>query len=270
MLIGATSSRALDAKCEPEKVAEKYPALSGKTLVMGVDAQTPPYVSLDVATSTLQGSDIDLAKAVFDCIGVKYEIKSAAWSGLFPAVISGQIDLMFYLYYNEVRAKEGDFILYMKAGTGAITQKGNPKGIRSQEDLCGNTVAVGLGSVEEAQMKDVAGKCIASGKEPLTVMTYPDNAAGFRLVAADRADIMLTDLALVDRTVAEKPQTYERAYRVLSGLQIGIAVKKGNVSLSTALVEGLAAVQAAGGQRAILEKYGIDTALEIPAQLKTE
>lgn len=258
------------AKCEPEKLAEKYPGLAGKTLQMGADSQTPPYAFLDPKTNTLVGSDIDLAKAVFDCIGVKYEIKPAAWSGLFPAIIAGQMDLMFYLYYNEKRAQQGDFVVYMKAGTGAITQKGNPKNIKSQDDVCGKTVAVGLGSVEEVQMKELGGKCVAAGKPTVEVMTYSDHAAGFRLVASGRADIMLTDLALVDRTVADNPTVYERAYGIISGFQIGVALKKGNTELSSAMLEGLKAVQASGGEKAIFAKYGVDPALELPAELKTK
>lgn len=256
-------------QCEPAKVAQKYPSLAGKTILMGADAQTPPYASLDSKTNTLMGSDIELAKAVFDCIGVKYEIKPAAWSGLFPAIIAGQIDLMFYLYYNQTRVKSGDFIVYMKAGTGALTQKGNPKSITSQDDLCGKTVATGLGSVEEAQMKKLSEQCVATGKPNVEVMTYPDHAAGFRLIAANRADIMLTDLALVDKTVADNPTIYQRAYSVVSGFMIGIAVKKGNDALSSALLDGLKAVQAAGTQTAILKKYGIDPSLELSAELKT-
>lgn len=256
-------------KCEPQKVAEKYPGLAGKTLLMGADGQTPPYAFLDPKTNTLIGSDIDLAKAVFDCIGVKYEIKPAAWSGIFPAVVAGQMDLMFYLYYNQKRVQQGDFVVYMKAGTGAITQKGNPKSIKSQDDLCGKTVAVGLGSVEEAQMKELGGKCVAAGKETVTVMTYPDHAAGFRLVANNRADIMLTDLALVDRTVMDNPGVYERAYGVIGSFQIGVAVKKGNTELATAVLDALKALQASGKQKEIFVKYGVDPALELPVELKT-
>lgn len=256
-------------KCEPEKVAQKYPELAGKTLLMGADGQTPPYAFLDPKTNTLVGSDIELAKKVFDCIGVKYEIRPAAWSGLFPAVIAGQMDLMYYLYYNPKRAQQGDFIVYMKAGTGALTQKGNPKSIKSQDDVCGKSVAVGLGSVEEAQMKELGGKCVAAGKETVTVMPYSDHAAGFRLIANNRADIMLTDLALVDRTVVDNPTVYERAYGIIGSFQIGVAVKKGNKPLEDAILEGLKAVQASGGQQEVFKKYGVDTALELPAELKT-
>lgn len=257
-------------KCEPEKVAQKYPELAGKTLLMGADGQTPPYAFLDPKTNTLVGSDIDLAKKVFDCIGVKYEIRPAAWAGIFPAVVSGQMDLMFYIYYNEKRVQQGDFVVYMKAGTGAITQKGNPKNLKSTDDLCGMTVAVGLGTVEEAQMKEFGGKCVAAGKETVTVMTYPDHAAGFRLVANKRADVMLTDLALVDRTVADNPAVYERAYAIISGFQIGTAVKKGNKVLAQALLDSLQAIQASGGQKEVFQKYGVDPALELPAELKTK
>jgi polar amino acid transport system substrate-binding protein len=73
-VFAGTAALAEAPKCEPEKIAEKYPTLAGKTLLMGADAQTPPYASLDTTTNTLTGWDIDLAKAVFDCIGVKYEI----------------------------------------------------------------------------------------------------------------------------------------------------------------------------------------------------
>ena len=270
MLPLASHAAELTPGCHPEMVASKYPSLSGKTLQMGADPQTPPYASLDPSDpNKLVGSDIELAKAVFDCIGVKYEIKPAAWSGLFPAVIAGQIDLMYYLYYNPKRAEQGDFIVYMKAGTGAITQTGNPKAIKSQDDLCGKIVATGLGSVEEAQMRELSTKCTGAAKAAVEVLTYPDHAAGFRLVASGRADIMLTDLALVDKTVADNPSTYVRAYGVVSGFQIGAVVKKGNDTLSNALLDGLKAVQAAGVQKAIFAKYGIDPALELPAELKT-
>jgi polar amino acid transport system substrate-binding protein len=237
---------------------------------MGADGQSPPYSTVDLKTNLLTGSDIDLAKAVFDCIGLKYEVKTADWSDLFPAIVAGQIDLMYFLYYNETRAKQGDFIVYMKAGTGAVTQKGNPKNIKSEDDLCGKTVAAGLGTVEEAEMKTLGEKCVAEGKETVQVMSSSDQASQFRLIANGRADIVLNDLAFVDKIIADSPTVFERAYSVVSDLQIGIAVKKGNDALAGALLDGLKAVQAAGTQKAIFKKYSIDPALELDAELKTK
>lgn len=256
--------------CEPGQVATRYPELAGKTIHLGADPQTPPYASVDPKDpNKLTGSDMDLAKAVFNCLGLKYDVKPAAWSGLFPAVVSGQIDMMFYLYYNPERVKQGDFIVYMTAGTGAITQKGNPKHIRSVDDVCGKTVAVGLGSVEQKQMTDMSTTCVAKGAKQVEIATYSEHSAGFRLIAGNRADIMLTDLALVDKTAADNPTVYERAFAIMSGLQIGVAVKKGNTVLANAMLDGLKAVQANGTEKKIFAKYGIDPSLELPAALKT-
>jgi polar amino acid transport system substrate-binding protein len=80
---------------------------------------------------------------------------------------------------------------------------------------------------------------------------------------------MLTDLALVDKTVLDNPKTYVRAYGVVSGFQIGVAVKKGNAALETALLDAITALQKDGVQKAIFTEYGVDPSLALPAALKT-
>jgi polar amino acid transport system substrate-binding protein len=256
--------------CEPAKVAEKYPAIAGKTVVFGFDPSIPPYAIIDDKDKTkVSGSDIDLAKAVFDCLGVKYELKPGAWPGLFPAVVSGQIDAMFYLYYTPKRAEQGDFITFMKAGSGAIVQKGNPKNIKAEADLCGKTVSAGLGTVEERQMKTLGEKCVASGKETIQVMTSTDAPSGFRLIATGRADAMVIDLPLINMMVKRNPDVYSVGYSVISDYQIGGAVKNGN-PLGPAIADAIQALQASGKVKEIFATYGIDPAVEIPATLKTE
>ena len=82
--VGAASAQS----CEPEKVAEKYPGLAGRTIKIGADPQTPPYVMRDAQNfENLVGIDADVARAVFDCAGVKHEFVAGAWSGLLPAVM---------------------------------------------------------------------------------------------------------------------------------------------------------------------------------------
>jgi polar amino acid transport system substrate-binding protein len=142
--------------CEPDKVAAKYPSLAGKTIKIGADPTSPPYVTRDPKDfNQLIGFDADMARAVFDCAGVKYEFFLGGWSGLLPAVISGQIDAMWdNLYYTAERAKQVDYL---------------PSASRTQNAK-------------------------AEGKPGVNIMTYPDIAAGARLVQSGRADLMLTDL----------------------------------------------------------------------------
>ncbi|HWU64165.1 MAG TPA: ABC transporter substrate-binding protein [Ensifer sp.] len=258
------------AGCQPEKAAEKFPELAGLTIKLGADPSTPPYATIDDKDQNkLVGSDIDLAAAVFDCLGLKHEVSKGSWPGLFPAVVSGQIDLMLYLYYTPKRVAQGDFVVYMKSGSGAIVQAGNPKNIRAEADLCGKTVAAGLGTVEEKQLQALGEKCVAAGKSTINVMTSTDVPAGFRLVGSGRADAMISDLPLINMMVKKNPETYAVGYSVVSDYEIGAAFKKGS-PLAAAFQQGLAAIQAAGLQKEIFAKYGIDPALEIPAMLKTK
>ena len=260
------------AACEPGRLAEKYPSLAGRTLKIGADPQTPPYAMRDGADfNKVTGVDVELSAAVLDCAGIKHEMFLGGWSGLLPATASGQIDVFWNnLYYTPARAKQVDFVLYMQAGTGAMTQAGNPKGISGLDNSCGATYAVGLGTVEEATVKKQDEDCKAAGKPGVAVMIYPDAAAGARLIQSGRADIMLTDLALVDQLASDNPKVYARAYKILTGMTIGAAVKKGNADLLRAINDGLVAVQADGRQEAIFTKYKVDPAMQVPAAMRTE
>jgi polar amino acid transport system substrate-binding protein len=271
-MAGLASMAQAAPACEPAKLAQKYPSLVGKTVKVGADPQTPPYAMRDPADfNKVTGSDVDLAAAVLDCAGIKHEMFLGGWSGLMPATASGQIDIFFdNLYYTPERAKQLSYVLYMQAATGALTQAGNPKKISSLETSCGAIFAVGLGTVEEVAAKKQGAACVAAGKPDIVTMTYPDLASGIRLIQTARADILMSDLALVDSLVHDNPKVYERAFKILSGFTIGAAVKKGNTDLLNAINDGIQIMQAEGKQKAIFAKYQIDPDMIVPAAVKTE
>ncbi|MFJ5486595.1 ABC transporter substrate-binding protein [Hansschlegelia beijingensis] len=271
-LLALTAASNAQAACEPSKVAEKYPSLAGKTIKIGADPQTPPYVMRDKSNfDKVIGVDADLARATFDCAGLKYEFVLGGWSGLLPAVMAGQIDVMWdNLYYKPARAKTVDFVTYMKAGTGALVPAGNPKKVASIEDFCGKTVAFGLGSVEEQATRKQDEACKAAGKDAVTMMPFQDLAAGMRQLDSGRSDILLWDLGFADASVKESPTKYARAFAIISGLTMGAAAANGNADLVKAIHDGLTVLQARGEQAAIFQKYGVDPSLEVPAEVKLD
>ena len=258
--------------CEPAKIAQKYPSLVGKTIKIGVDPQTPPYIMRDAKDfNKLVGFDADLSREVLDCAGIKHEFFIGGWGGLLPALNAGQIDLFWDdLYYTAERAKQVNFVTYMQAGTGALTQPGNPKKITSMDTLCGTTAAVGVGTVEDPQVRAADEKCKSSGKPGINIMTFPDVAAGTRLVQTGRADVFLYDLGLIDSLVKDQPKMYSRGFAVLSGMAIGAAMSKQNKDLLNAVIDGMRVMQSSGKQKAIFEKYGLDPSLQIAAEVKTQ
>jgi polar amino acid transport system substrate-binding protein len=260
-----------ETKCEPEKVATKYPSLAGKTIKIGQDGESPPYSFRDPKNfSHLIGLDADLARATFACAGVPIEFMTGGWSGLLPAVIAGQADVMWdSLYYTPERAKQADFVVYMTAATGGLVAKGNPKNVTSLDNVCGLRATAGLGTVEEAAFRDLSTKCTAAGKKPIDIVTYPDMPGGTRLIQSDRADILLSDLSMVDRLVSLSPAVFERAFMILTDYKIAVGLTKGNKDLAQAIVDGLTVLKAEGTDKALFGKYNVDYALARPNEILT-
>lgn len=263
---------AAQERCEPEKVAQKYPSLAGKTLKIGADPQTPPYVMRDGSDfNKVVGIDADLARAVFDCVGVKTEFFLGGWSGLLPAVVSGQIDMMWdNLYHNANRAKTVDFVIYMTAATGALMSASNKKPIDELAKFCGETVAFGLGSNAEVTTNKADDECKAANKPAINKMPFQDLAAGLRLIDSGRADVMLWDLGFVDSLAGDNPTKYRRSFKIMSGYKIGVGIRKGNEDLLKAVHDSLAVLQKNGTQKKIIEKYKVSADLELPTAILRE
>jgi polar amino acid transport system substrate-binding protein len=263
---------AAEAKCEPEKVATKYPSIAGKTLKIGQDGESPPYSFRDPKDfKKLIGLDADLARETFACAGVKIEFVTGGWSGLLPAVIAGQTDMMWdTLYYTPKRAEQADFVTYLTAATGALVAKGNPKSIKSLEDICGKRATVGLGTVEEATFRDLSKKCVTDGKKEIAIVTYPDMPGGTRLIQNDRADVMTTDLGMVNSFIKGNPEAFERGFMIVSDYKIAIGYTKGNKDLGQAILDGLTVLKENGKMKSIFEQYGVDFSLARANEILTK
>ena len=111
--------------------------------------------------------------------------------------------------------------------------------------------------------------CKSASKPQINKMPFQDLAAGMRLLDSKRTGILLWDLGFVDATVERGKDKYARAFGIIGTFSIGAAMKKGDEDLKKALLDGLTAVQANGGQKKIFERYGVDVDLMIPAEIKT-
>jgi polar amino acid transport system substrate-binding protein len=268
----ATSASAMDQKCEPDKLAMKYPSLVGKTIKIAQDGESPPFSFRDPKDfNHIVGLDTELAEAVFACAGIPIKIVTGEWSGLLPSVIAGQADVTWdILYYTPERAKKVDFVTYLTAATGALVAKGNPKNIHSIDAVCGMRATAGLATVEEAAFRDIAAKCIAAGKLAVTIITYPNIPGGTRLIQNDRADVLMSGLTLVNQLIANNPKSFELAYKIITDYKIAAAVTKGNKELQQAIYDGLNVMIANGTYKTILEKYGLDLSLARTPEILTE
>ena len=267
--VGFGTARPAQAACEPDKVATKYPGLAGKTLKVGLDPTLPPIMYRDPNNpSKIIGQDPDMVEAAMKCLGLKYELVGLDFGTLVPTLQAGQIQLIWSnIYYTPARAQAADFVNYATTGTAGIVKKGNPKGIKTIDDVCGKRAAPILGTVEDKGFQDASAKCVAAGKPAIEITPYPNAPATSRALENDRADVSMYDVVLVDQVVRTNPDKFERAYYFRSGIKIGVAVKKGNEELVTAVKDAITELQANGTQKALMQKNGIDPTLAIPVEI---
>lgn len=258
--------------CQPDQAAQRYPSLAGKTIKIAADPAIQPYVFRDPADfDHLIGVDADLIPMVMNCVGLNYEYSLGAWGGLLPSVVAGQADMMWAnLYYTPERAQQVDFVVFERAGTGGLVKAGNPKNIKSMDDVCGNTAAAGVGTVEEVTFKQQSDKCVAAGKQPIQLVDYPDIPAGARLIQNERADILMSDLGTTSSLVKESPDQYDLGFTIFTDFKVGPAVQKGNPDLLKALYDGLKVQELRGSIKQVMQTYGIDPSLAIPVEQLTQ
>jgi polar amino acid transport system substrate-binding protein len=261
-----------EGKCEPDKVATKYPGLAGKTIKIGADGDTRPYAYPDAKDlKHLIGIDVELAEAAFKCIGLPIEWKLGPWSGQLPAVANGQTDLMWdSLYYSPERAQAMDFVVYMKAGTGVMVAKGNPKKIKTIDDYCGLRAAAGLATIEEAKFRELSKDCEAKGKKPIDVVTSPDIPAAARLVLNDRADLLMINLGMINAFVEDNKDKVENAFTIITDIKVGVGANKKNPELEKAVEDALKVLRADGTEKKIYDKYSYDYSLSAPIEIVTK
>jgi len=269
---GVQAHAASGAACEPDELAEKYPDLAGRSITIGADPQTPPYVMRDPDDfDKIVGIDAELAAKTMDCIGLEYSFTLGGWSGLLPAVQAGQIDVMWDdLYYRPARAEVVDFVIYMQAATGALTPADAAGTLSGVEDLCGKTASFGLGSSNETAVTAQNDICLAEGAPAINMMPFQDLASGLRLIDSGRADVLMWDLGFVDNLVSNNSGKYARDFTIMDGYEIGAAVANGDDQLLNAIHEALTVLQSTGEEARILEAYGVSPDLELPAVIKTE
>ncbi len=102
----------------------------------------------------------------------------------------------------------------------------------------------------------------------INIMTYPDIPAGTRLIQSDRADILLSDLAMVDQLSCEQPDGLRAGFQGDQRFQDRGRHEEGQRGSSQGTGHALTVLQADGTQKKIYEEYKLDPALMLPIAIQ--
>jgi cyclohexadienyl dehydratase len=158
-------------------------------LRVGSTGDYKPFTFLNPATKEFEGIDIDLAASLAKALGVKLEIVKTAWPNLMADFTSGKFDVaMGGVSVSLERQKKGLFTIpTMVDGKTPIARCADKDKYATIAgiDQPATRVIVNPGGTNEKFARD------NFKQAPITV--HSDNVTIFDQIAADKADVMVTD-----------------------------------------------------------------------------
>ena len=135
---------------------------------------------------------MDLGREIATRLGLDFHVENTVFDVIIGALQGNKCDIIISAQnINADRLKQVDMIPYFKAGQAVVVAKGNPKGIKSKDDLCGTTVAVQSGTTEldflqgtsDFKGAGLSDACVKGGKPAITIKTFFGLSGFVRLIS---------------------------------------------------------------------------------------
>ena len=228
----ATSSEAASSEATSSESSEAF------TLVVGFDADFPPYGYLDAAGEPT-GFDIDLAKAVCKKLGWGFEAKPIDWKAKDLELESGNINCIWNGFTIEGREGQYQFSKPYMLNEQVIVVKADSD-IKSLADLAGKKVVTQEGSAaldlltEDGDHADLG--ATFDGGAPQAVTDYQ---SAFMQVDSGAYDAVAVDLPVAEYIMAQLDTEYTILDEQLNSEHFGVGFKLGEVELAQTVSDAL-------------------------------
>lgn len=228
-------------------------AASG-VLRIGSETTYAPAEFLDVDGITAVGYDMDIARALAATLGLEAEITSASFDSIIPSVGTKFDAGVSSFTITGARLEVADMIQYLSVGEAYAVQAGNPQGIVF-DDLCGSTVAVQTGTIQQEEIGVTSADCEAAGKEAITVLPFDSNADAATNVVGGKADVLFADSPIVGYAITQTGGRLEALGEAFATAPQGIVTAQGS-DTTAALAAAMQAMMDNGTLKEILDAWG--------------
>ena len=256
-----SSSYDLDSVEKVEEIAALLPADVDGTLTIGDNLQYAPAEFFGGADGqTPMGYDVDLAHALGRVLGVEVEVNHAEFASIIPA-IGTQYDAGIASFsITPERIAEVDMIAYIAAGSTFSVQAGNP-GDLDAADLCGVTMGVQTGTIQDEEAILLSQECEAAGQEPVEVLRYNSQADVTTNLVGGKIEVMYADSPVGQYAAVQTGDQVEQLGDVVGATPQGIAVSKDAPEMTAALQAAMQHLMDEGIWEDILQTWGVTGAL---------
>jgi polar amino acid transport system substrate-binding protein len=225
-----------------------------------------PYAPFEVfdANHQLAGLDIDMGNAIAAALGVKAHWSSIPLEGVIPGLQAHKYDLGLADFgATATRLQALDFITYFDQGDVLAVAKGNPKGIKGLQSMCGKALLAESGISLDNFIPPTQALCKKYGKPAVDVKQLPDQSSvllGIRSGKGDAGVLSLPAAKALEASSAGAPYDIVVPAGMSSGFvprYVGVGLAKDVKPLEQATTTALRGLLAAGVVKQLFTKYGL-------------
>ncbi|MGM9471109.1 ABC transporter substrate-binding protein [Pseudarthrobacter sp. YS3] len=234
----------------------------GKLTVVSTGG-TPPLSLFATDNKTLIGSEVDIAYAVGESLGLAVEVLPVAWADWPLGIESAKYEaVLSNVTVTEARKEKFDFATYRNDLLGFYAKTDSTIGeIKEAKDVAGKRVIVGSGTNQEAILVRWDEENKAKGLAPVEFQYYDDDSASQLALQSGRADLTFGPNAGAAYKAAKDGKTKEVG--TLNGgwplkAEIAFTTKKGN-GLAVAAQAALNHLIQDGSYARILDRWGLSS-----------
>ncbi|WP_278236021.1 ABC transporter substrate-binding protein [Isoptericola sp. AK164] len=224
-------------------------------LTVGAELSYAPAEFLASDGVTPVGFDVDIAHAVAATLGLEAEIEPSTFDAIIPAVGTKYDVGISGFTIDAERLQVAHMVSYFDAGSQLAVATGNPDGV-DPADLCGVTVGVQTGTVQQGALEDVSASCEADGAEPVEVLPYDSQADVTTNLVGGKVQAMYADSPVTAYAVEQTEGSIETLGEIADAAPYGVVVAQDDDALAEAIQGALQQLMDDGTLTEILAGWG--------------
>jgi polar amino acid transport system substrate-binding protein len=229
------------------------------TLTVAADASYAPNEFIGPDGHTVIGMDPDLMKAIGAEMGLKVKVVNATFATIIPGMAAGKFDVGASSFTDtKEREKTVDFVTYLSVGESFLTKSSGKVHPKTLADLCGLTVSVESGTVEQDDANSQNKKCKAAGKPAIKLLVFNDQNGANLALRSDRAQVDFADSPIIAYQVRQLGVNVQSS-PTFGTAPYGLALPKGN-GMARAVLAALKDLMQNGTYAAILKHWQLSSA----------
>ncbi len=234
------------------EVAAEEATTERTTLIVGFDAEFPPYGYMD-ENGDYVGFDLDLAQEVCNRLDWELVKQPIDWDAKDMELSSGAIDCIWNGFTINGREDDYTFSVPYVDNSQVYVVKAESD-IKSEADLAGKVVGVQADSSALAALEDAEGKADVAATFG-DLVQFADYNTGFMNLESGAIDCLALDIGVANYEIAARNGGYVILADQLASEQYGIGFLKGNTELKDQVEKVLLEMVDDGTFGKIAEQY---------------